>query len=465
MKKHIPVLRSVYVSFFGCLLITGSAMAGQQKDLIKYNTLYESGHFKEAAEFEKKLVGDNQDNPSKLLQSLLTASALRYDHQYESSTSLFDACENSIKAHDEKSGAADVTRDIGATLINDKAVAYRGTQYDGIMLNTFKALNFWQLGQTDLARVEFNRALDRQRRAVEKFAAEINKVKEEMDKEAKSKGQPDPVDNPEINTIIRKNYSALDEYAVYPNFVNPFTSYVAGLFFMANGDNAKAASLFKEAYGMSKNRTVFDDLKNTAGASARRRRSSNHVWLLLENGSGPVKEEFRVDLPLFLASKEIKYTGIALPRLTFRDDAYPHVTLRDGGVSLGQTTLVASMDKVVQTEFRKRYPIILRRAILSSTLKTGIQVQAQKKIGFFGGLVAGIIQEATTGADLRIWTALPKNFQVAKVSIPKSGVLSVSTPDGKEMKIPISANENSLVYVKLPSIGGEPYYDVISMNK
>ena len=70
-----------------------------------------------------------------------------------------------------------------SVVVSDNIVPYLGEEYDGIMINTYKALNFMALGDNDLARVEFNRALDRQRRAKEKFAKEIAKIKDEMDKE------------------------------------------------------------------------------------------------------------------------------------------------------------------------------------------------------------------------------------------------------------------------------------------
>ena len=46
---------------------------------------------------------------------------------------------------------------------------------------------------------------------------------------------------------------------------------------------------------------------------------------------------------------------------------------------------IASMDRVVQTEFKKRYPMILSRAIASTLIKTYAQYYAQQELGDLGG--------------------------------------------------------------------------------
>ena len=70
-----------------------------------------------------------------------------------------------------------------AIVTNDNIVPYVGEEYDGIMVNTYKALNFMALGKEDDARVEFNRAIERQRRAADKFAQDIKKLDKEIEKE------------------------------------------------------------------------------------------------------------------------------------------------------------------------------------------------------------------------------------------------------------------------------------------
>lgn len=453
------IVRSLLAALLVFLSVASNLYAGQEKELQKYNALYETGRFKEASELGLGLIGEKRGENSRLLESLQTAVALRYDRQYELSTQVFEECEAMIREHDEKSALSNVTRDIGATLVNDKAVDYTGTVYDGIMVNTYSALNYWQTGKPDMARVSFNRALDRQRRGLERFDSEIRKAQEDLGRQ-QARGQADASMQSEQ---VRQIYSTIDEYQAYPDFTNPFTSYLAGLFFVSDGDYPKAAGVLKEAYGISRNPVVMQDLlmveRMLAGA-----REGVHTWVLFEAGCGPVKDEWRIDLPLFLVTEQVKYTGIALPKLRLRESGSLALSLRSTDGELGQTIEVASIDRVVQTEFGKRYPVILRRAIASAIVKTAVQAEAQQRAGNLGGFMAGLLQRATTSADLRIWTGLPKEFQVARVDPPAAGALELSTPDGKRFGVVVPTDRSSLVFVKIPSAEAPPFVEVIPFS-
>ena len=269
---------AVFFLFLALMLTSGCASMAQKKELSSFNVLYSSGQYIEAANIELEEKGDKKSDTSKLLQSLQAAAALRYARQYPQSSSLFDECENIIKDHNEQLMSSEAGSAIGAVLVNDAVLDYRGSEYDGIMVNTYKALNFWQDGKRDMARIEFNRALDRQRRAKERFAAEIAGQKKEIEKrqakenkKAKAKNAPridinKNVNNPEINKILKAKYSNLHEFKAYPDFINPFTTYLAGLFFMSEGDYSKAATLLKETYGMvEENPVVAADFESEIG--------------------------------------------------------------------------------------------------------------------------------------------------------------------------------------------------------
>lgn len=479
MKRKNKIVQSGYLFVvFAMMLTCGCATMAHKKELTAFNDLYSSGQYIEAANTEIKEKGEKESDPSKLLQALQAAEALRCAKQYEQSSCCFDECENIIKKHNEQMLASNAACNVGAVLVNDAVLDYRGREYDGVMVNTYKALNFWQEGKKDLARVEFNRALDRQRRAKERFAAEIEKLKEDLakkqeeeNKKVQAKNQSVPkididknVNNPEIDTILHEKYSNLYEFKTYPDFINPFTTYMAGLFFMSEGDCGKAMTLLKETYGMVENNSTvandFASLERTAGGQ---KEKSKYTWVIFENGLGPVKEEFRVDLPILLFTDKVKYTGIALPKLKLRSQAYSHLIISNCENNVEQTNILASMDRVVQTEFKKRYPATVTRAVTSTLVKTFAQYLAQKKLGNLGGFAAALYQGATTAADIRIWTALPKEFQITKVKTPIDGAIMLETPTGIKINIPVQKNENSLVYVKVPTSNAKIAYDVIKM--
>ena len=201
-------------------------------------------------------------NPKRedLLWTMQLGSLERMNKNYIKSNEYFDKSEAMLNYFDYQNETVDSAM---AIVTSDNIIPYVGEEYDGIMINTYKALNFMALDDNELARVEFNRALDRQRRATEKFEKEIAKLKKELDKE-QAKGDSyveENVENPEVQQLIRDRYPGLNEFKAYPDFVNPFTDYIAGIFFALIGDFSKAAPLLKESYGMvSDNSYIADDL-------------------------------------------------------------------------------------------------------------------------------------------------------------------------------------------------------------
>lgn len=424
----------------------------QKSNLKKFNAHYQSGQYADAVDAQLLAKGDKTNDPAKLLEVLQAGAALRADQRLEESNELFDEAEEIIKQHDEKLLAAKSVSTVGATLVNDSVLNYAGYEYDGVMLNTYKALNLWKQGEAD-ARVEFNRAVERQGRAKAQFAkliaknqAELKSQQAQQSKKYKE-GGPDVqknVSNQETQDLV---YSNLAEFEAYADFTNPFTLYAAGLYFMSQGDSAKAVDLLKEAHGLDQEVAVVKNDFNLVNGNANNQGAQNYVWVFLENGLGPELEQFRIDLPLFLLTNDVKYTGIALPRIKLRDQAYPYLLVQSGEVS-AKTELVASMDRVVQTEFKKRYPMILSRAIASTLIKTYAQYYAQQEMGDLGGITVGLYQAATNFADTRMWTALPKDFQVARVPAPENGKLTLAFPNGASEHLQVKGGRNSLVYVK-----------------
>jgi hypothetical protein len=189
------------------------------------------------------------------------------------------------------------------------------------------------------------------------------------------------------------------------------------------------------------------------------------IWLIFENGLGPVKKEFRLDIPLFVATDKVKYIGIALPELEFRDRAYPYLVAEVDGEDY-KTCLVSDMDRVVQTEFSKDFKGILTRAIVSTTAKAVAQYAVEKQDSSaslpLASLFMAAYSYATTAADVRIWTALPKEFQIARFPKPKNGKLEIAPPGANAFEINIPDCNNAIVYVRITANQAEPIFEVIT---
>ena len=446
-------------------LLAGACLTGcnpAMSDLGVFNGHFEPGDFNQAAKFaESKIKKGKNPSGDDLLWTLQLAASERAELNHAGSVATFDKAEEMMNYFASNSEVLDT---VGSTLVNDNAIPYKGQQYDGIMVNTYKALDFLAEKKTDQARVEFNRALDRQTRAKEHFNEEISKLEAKLDKN-KEKTNTDAkamADDPKTMTIINAKYPDLSEFKPYPDFVNPFTTYLAGIYFLLIGENDRAADLLKEAAGMvPDNDYIKNDLVLADDAASGKAKLENQCWVMFENGLGPVKGEFRIDLPLVLVSSRVYYAGIALPKLTPRRVAYPYLTIKtDTGEY--QTRQVADMERVIETEFKKDFKGILIRAIASAAVKAAAQasVRDNDQYGIMTAVIA-VYSVATTAADVRIWSALPKDFQVARCAIPENRLLQVFAGN-TVFDVHIPPCKNAIVYIKIINAGATPVCEVMA---
>jgi hypothetical protein len=456
------VLLGLIIYFTGC--------NAPRMDLGSFNNSFKTDYlgsfnFDKSVQLAESKISDSKNPKGEdLLWSLQLGCLERIRQSHQQSNDYFDKSEQMLNFFDYQNKTVD---SVAAIAVSENVVPYLGEEYDGIMVNTYKALNFMTLGENDLARVEFNRALDRQRRAKENFAREIAKLKDELDQaEKKEKSQVKKnAENPEIKELIAQRYPGLNEFEAYPDFVNPFTTCIAGIYFNLVGDYSKGGNLIKESYGMvGDNEYIAKDMAVTEQILDGQEELKDTIWVVFENGMGPVKEEFRIDIPLYVATEKVKYIGIALPELKFREQAYPYLLITAAGQSY-KTQLVASMDRVIQTEFKKDFQGILTRAIISATTKAVAQYSLADDEGTSGAIASalmGIYTYATTAADVRIWSTLPKDFQIARLPIPSDRIITITPPGAESLQIEIPTCRNALIYVRIPFKQAKAVYDVIT---
>lgn len=208
------------------------------------------------------------------------------------------------------------------------------------------------------------------------------------------------------------------------------------------------------------NKTAESDFEMVEYALEGRAIKERYVWVIYENGLSPAKTEFSVNIPIFLASNKVIYTGIALPRLKRGSRATDAITLLSEGRVLAKTSVVADMESVIISEFNYSYNDILTRAILSAALKTYMQYEAKDDNPYLG-LATAAFQLLTNRADIRSWRSLPKDFQVTRVKIPSSNKLQLKT-GAHIIDVEIDKEaKHSIVYVKIPAATSKPSVSVI----
>ena len=461
----------------GIMVLSGCA---PKEVMVTGDKKVSQGKYREAAKIYSKAIdkGDRTQR-NNLLWYLNTGLSYRFDHNSSGSIKAFDESEWLIKHYQEQLLHSDVGQSAASILVNDTTRPYTGTQYDGVMANTYKAINYMELGDMPGARVEFNRAIDRQRRAKAFYAKMIEKNRQAIAKEEKkdNKGVRTDDSMPVADKELQQKYPSLYNFEAYPDFINPIVSYLAGIFALSDGDKSKAQYLFKEAYGMNQHsQYLAEDLKFVdAGLDGYTMNHKGLVWVIIEDGLAPVKTEWRMDIPVWILSNNLNYISLALPKIHKRKSAFSGYSIANQDkVSKAET--VSDMDRVIMTEFKKEFPSVLRRAIFSATTKAVVQYemqrQAQNNDGN-AGLAFAIASIATTvytvasaQADTRTWTTLPKRFDVIRLERPDDGKIAIKTSTGlslEEIELPLS--EYTLVYVKMPTSGAKPSVSVIPLGR
>lgn len=452
-------LSNFYLVCLTGLLSTGcKTYQGQNKSMANH---WEQGHVTNAVQEYTIKAEMEKNSKDAIIWRLEQAAALRAAGQFKESISAFEAAEERIDKYDE-GAKIKIVREAGALLSNQAQLPYEGRAYDKILLNTYKALNYLQLGEPEKARVEFIRAQQRQDEAVEINKARIEKAEAQLAKQKeKEKFDSDKVnDDPKFKTQFDGAYAFLDQYKAEANYKNPAAIYLHGLFFMAAStglaDLEMAKHSFDEVTGMvGESKFIQHDqelLKQLMGGQS----VPPTTYVIFETGRAPIRDQIRIDLPLFIVGvAKVPYVAAAWPLLKPQDGQIPSLMITVGQTN-EPTVLLASMDTIVGREFKNELPTILTKTMASTLTKAAIAyaaVEAVKREGWAAQLAAQIVfaawQASVNIADTRTWTTLPKEFQVCYVTTPADRKIQIASRDGLlKTEVTVAEGTFNLIYVK-----------------
>ncbi len=442
------------------LLSVGCAGMGALKQTDAFAESYSQGNYTEASQLIGGEGGLDYEDEN-LLLALHAGSAQFASGMFENSMTSFDRAEAQLlwKA-DKVDTVAEAGRAVGTFLTSDLSGKYTGKIYEGVLLNTYKALSAIHLGDMARARIEFNRADVRQANAVHQLAAKVSKVNAGDGDEEEEK-YTETVDSTTAQALekgsdLEVRLSAVESIKKYKNLRNPLADYLHGIFRLVNGEPNRASDLLRNASVLTdRNPHIINDLliaersaDQTSGEIAPR------VWVIYEDGVGPGLEEFRVDLPAFLVSNNLVYAGFAIPEFKPGKSVNGNVNVvADGKIISTQTVL--NLDRLVGTEFATTYRQVVTKAISSGVVKAiiaaAVNEEASDEGGFvslFSKIVTTATQIATTRADTRIWGALPLTVSVASMPYPDDGIIEIQAGNGNTARIGLDRTGHTIITAK-----------------
>jgi hypothetical protein len=407
-----------------------------------------------AAQFEKR-ADKKDDSRDGVIWHLEAATALRVIGNYEQSNLHFDEAAQQIDEYEQKAKVR-IGNEAAATLSNQQNLPYEGRPYDKIMLHTYKALNYLAMGDIEKARPELIRAYQRQQDAVAENARRIERAREEERKSEQRAEVERARNNPEFSGQLAETTSNLDGFRVYADYVNPFTVFMDGIYFLHAGggssDRERATKSFNRVIEVtgenSSIRAALDSMSDPMNFNA----NEPLTYVIFETGRAATRDQVRIDVPIIIA--DVSYVGAAFPKLEFHENYLPGLAVSADQVQ-GNTETIASMDSIIALDFKNEWPVIVTKTLIATVAKGaaayGVNTAARQQddwAGLIARIGTAVYQAAVNIADTRTWSTLPKEFQVARLVTPESRALTVAGASGQLAEVSLVDGVVNVVYVR-----------------
>lgn len=364
--------------------------------------LFREGKYDQAVERLKDGLEKEGDGNDQLLWLMDLGLALHAAGRYDESTKYFLQADKIAEIKDYTSLAAEAT----TLLTSENIKHYQGEDFEKVMINVYLAMNYAIQGNTEEALVEARR-------------------------------------------VNRKLYLMItDGQRKYK--LNEFARYLSAILYESNGDYNDAYIDYKETLKLRPTfKTVGRDLWRTAwlqrmndeadgwrrqfGLSSTDielaketgpRSAKGEVVILYENGISPIKQpnpQF-TSLPKFFARRNPSHGASIL----VNDQMIPQGTeiLHDI-----EATAIQNLDE--------KYGALVAKKIAGVVAKEVVANQVEKRTDSpILGALTRLFFYASDTADVRSWSLLPKDLQVARVTLPPGEYRIQVQPQGVGERLP-----------------------------
>jgi len=457
-----PALRPGPAALAPVALACAAALAGCQRDLrssvAQIDAAFASGDYPRAASLAERAAARNgDDRQDRLVWWLEAGRAQQAAGDLAKSAGWYDMAYEDVRPYLDSKAEATITEALATTAVNQTIRIYRATPPERIMLCSLQAANFLGRGDLPRARVELNRAMDFQQDAVARFADEVNKAQEATNRAWSGKGWDSGLSVSALDKV-RREQSRDQATLGKASFANPFASYLRAAFLIATsadpGDRQNARADLRSVQDMvpglhaaAEDIALIDRAEDPCATPV--------TWVFFLTGLAPDYREFRLDIPIPVGN--VNYVSAAFPILRRRADFVPAFGAEHDAGAASET--IADLDAMVEAEFDARLPLIVTQEIISSAGKaaaTWAASQAAYQQGNTAGIlvqIAGIAyQAASTAADLRCWSTMPKRVLLLRVPTPADGHLHLVSESGSHLfSLDLEPGAPNIAVVTLPN--------------
>lgn len=372
------------------------------------------------------------DNYEKLsnLELLITADSLFHKNKFLDS----DAAYSEFNNRNIKLNGTSILREaggvLGGSLLND----YRPYMMDNLFVSYYQIWNALADGRYDDARVFINQSYAKQ----QEMSLEYKRLIES--------NQNDASKNSGVSKMLEDENL---QWHAFRDIMNPALTYLAGIYFLHDGDFENAETYLRRVAGMAPDNTfVKMDLK----LSEKQQLPNSINWVFIEDGFAPKLREKRIHVPVNSGNEPIFVTLAT---------SEPHFT--PDSKKIKDSELIADVDAMFMTEYSQYRINEAIRAFSSMIAKTALQTSIYKSdskyAGLFG-LIGGLYSIVSTNAEVRTWATLPKNISI--IRLDNNGLIELKSDSKIIKQIKTPTDGNNLIYVRL---GGKNIdYKVINLK-
>lgn len=338
-----------------------------------------------------------------------------------------------------------VSSESAAFLTNDNLLPYEGEDFEKVMINLIKALNYIYMGDIENALVEARKVDHKLNLINDRYAGKQNAYKEDAFARYLAGILYEAGGYQEQNDAwisYRKSLYTFEDYTAL------YSTPIPGL---AVQDVLRLSDALGQNDILDEVKKEFPDVKWQPDKPLK---DEGELVFITYNGRAPEKEDHFLDIPLSpeavaivletsQENNQVKSTvrgigaiqgeiiRVALPRFVPQKSevAYADVLLipQDGGAGIDKrTVLMEDITAIAVRNLNDRITRIAAKAVARVAVKRILAVAVQQKVEKRNGPMAGLLAEtianaaafATEQADKRSWRTLPDEIQLARIAAP-----------------------------------------------
>ena len=445
LSRHLLLIGIIF-------LLSGCApFLNYNREMASSRLAFSSGDFEGArAGITKKMKGEDGSNEQRLNPWLELGLVDHTAGAFQASTQALQNGARIINDHEKKAVLSTTKAAAGAAtlIINEKAQPYYGESFEKILIHTFLALNYLMQNDWEGARVETRRAIQRQEQAAEEHEKELAAARENSTQEE--------IDSDALLQTIDRAYADLQtiESRVGNAYQNAFTHYLSAVVCNAEGESGAAYIELKRARQLRPRAACLGPLMiETADAAGfyedlplwerafglkasdvleEAKERPAELLVVFENGWAPQKQQITIPFPT-----PVGLVKLAIPKNEPLPGAARSLMVEVEGRTVS-TTLMGDIEAQAVKALHDRMKVYVIKMIIRVTARVlaerELQQKAQEEHGAVGALAAFAASSALNmileQADLRAWSLLPRDLQLARLRLPEGPVQVRLSLDG-----------------------------------